>query len=205
MKIAFFTDHKFVLADQLVYTSGALNKKIWDRYLFEYVDSLSIYGRKSIVDKPLEISSHDSSNVYFNFLDGYSNIYDIFKSDKLLFRDILADVDMAICRFPGEIPNRAAKVATQLGVPVLAEIVACVRDGLFFNGSIQARLYSGLAYLRMISAVRDCMFASYVTNNFLQNRYPCTGITSAISDVNLSIPDPLILKRRIKVIRNDQS
>lgn len=200
MNVAFFTDHKFVVLNQEVFTTGSLNKLIWDRYLSKDVSKLMVYGRQSFIDKPFAISSHSSSKVHFNFLQTYSNFSSILKSDKHVFRDLLANVDLAICRFPGEIPNRAADAAKELGVPVFAEVVGCVRDGLFFNGSMQAKVYSGLAHLRMKSAVKSSSFANYVTQNFLQSRYPSKGSMSAISDVNLPELDQAVLNTRIERI-----
>ena len=49
--------------------------------------------------------------------------------------------------------------------------------------------------------MRHAAYAVYVTNAFLQRRYPTRGISAAVSDVELTPADAAVLARRLEKIR----
>jgi len=86
------------------------------------------------------------------------------------------------------------------GKPVLVQAVACVSDGLRHHSSWKARAYAPVAYRRMQRAVREAGFVQYVTQHFLQSRYPTKGQSVGVSNVELLVPGPEVLARRLERI-----
>ncbi|MFU8807397.1 MAG: glycosyltransferase family 4 protein, partial [Bradymonadaceae bacterium] len=82
------------------------------------------------------------------------------------------------------------------------ELVGCTFDALFHHGHPLARLYAPCSRLRVQNAVARAPFVHYVTAEFLQKRYPSTGIEAAFSDVSLPTPCPAVLDRRLARIRD---
>ncbi|EIY9865846.1 glycosyltransferase, partial [Escherichia coli] len=101
---------------------------------------------------------------------------------------IASQYDIIIARLPSEIGSIFAQAGRKLNKPVLIEVVACVWDNLYYFGTIKAKLYAPLAYVRMRNLVKQADFVHYVTSSFLQKRYPTKkgALTLSASDVILS-------------------
>ncbi len=99
-------------------------------------------------------------------------------------RSCLEDCSLAICRFPSVPAYKAAGEACRMQIPVLAE---CMGDALdaSWNHSAAGKLVAAYYYLSMKRWVRKSSFALYVTDRFLQERYPCPGRACAASNVAL--------------------
>jgi len=83
----------------------------------------------------------------------------------------------------------------------LIEIVGCPWDSLW-NYSLKGKIIAPYMYFAMKIVVKNAPFAIYVTNEFLQHRYPCKGKSIGCSDVSLPMQDESILKNRIRKIKN---
>jgi len=103
--------------------------------------------------------------------------------------------DILIARVPSFISYFAQEAAIKYHKPYLIEVVACAWDA-FWNYANLAKLVAPFALYRCKKSVAKAEYAIYVSNKFLQNRYPNTKKTSAISDVILpEIPDDVIKKK----------
>ena len=185
MIVGFFTDHKFVTFNGNVYTTGSLEAEIWSKYLVHGVEQLKVFGRETKFQKPRAKSYRPG--VKFHFLKDYSNLNSLLFSNNQEIREAVSSVDFVICRLPSEIGYRAISEAIKVGKKVYAEVVACPSDNLSNYGNFVAKAYSWVAFSRMRKAVQSAQFVTYVTQEFLQKRYPAKidSITSAISDVSI--------------------
>jgi glycosyltransferase involved in cell wall biosynthesis len=111
---------------------------------------------------------------------------------------LFAEVDAVISRLPSELGIEAATLALRLGKPLALDIGGCVLDGMRFHGSLAGKLYAPVAYRRMRGVVRQAGWVSYVTQRFLQERYPARkeARTVACSDVDLPEPSRDVLTAR---------
>ena len=105
--------------------------------------------------------------------------------------------EAVIGRLPSEIGLAAVSLARKSGKPVAIEMVACPWDGLRSHGSTVARLYAPVAYWRTRRAVAASHFVRYVTDEFLQRRYPTRGRSIVASDVDLPPADGAVLDARL--------
>ena len=102
---------------------------------------------------------------------------------------LILQADAVIVRLPTELGREAAHLAMRAGKPVAVEIGGCAFDDLRSQGSIQGKLYAPLAYLRTRAVVRHSHWASYVTQEFLQARYPAAKGARTVACSNVDIPD----------------
>ena len=111
---------------------------------------------------------------------------------------LVARHDAVIARLPSEIGFLAVSTARAAGKPCAVEVVGCPWDGLWHYGSLTGRAYAPVAWLRMRRALHLADHAIYVTNAFLQRRYPTQAPnTAAASNVILKDVSPALLDARL--------
>jgi glycosyltransferase involved in cell wall biosynthesis len=98
---------------------------------------------------------------------------------------------------PSEIGEAAIAVARKQRKPTAIEMVACAWDTLWNYGTWQGKVYAPISYLRTRAALAKASHVIYVTEKFLQTRYPTNGKSAAVSDVVISPSSPDVLKRRV--------
>lgn len=119
-------------------------------------------------------------------------------------RDIentVKNADIVVCRCPSMIGYHAAALAHKHGVPVYTESMACAWDG-YWNHGLSGKILAPYMFLGMRKTVREADFALYVTNEFLQKRYPCRCESVAVSNVKVQNIDEQFLTNRIERINS---
>lgn len=112
-----------------------------------------------------------------------------------LVREAVQSHDVIIARQPSIIGRLAVQDAKKLGKPYLIEAVGCPWDALF-NYNWLGKLYAPYAFFKMRSTLKNAPFVLYVTNRFLQKRYPNMGNHVGVTDVVLGAADPQALTKR---------
>lgn len=107
--------------------------------------------------------------------------------------------DYIIARLPSIIGNIAIKYAIKHNKPYLTEVVACPWDA-FWNHSLKGKIIAPFMYLKTRYNVKHSKYTIYVTNKFLQKRYPTKGESTNCSNVVIPKPDENILFKRLKKI-----
>jgi len=124
----------------------------------------------------------------------------IFRIKKLIAESVSAH-DIVIARLPSLIGREAIKRAKEFHKPYLIEVVGCPWDALS-NHSFIGKLYAPFAYFLLKRQVYNAPFVLYVTQFFLQSRYPNKGVNIGITDVVLNDTDELSLDKRITNLKN---
>lgn len=106
-----------------------------------------------------------------------------------------------IVRVPSDSGTIAADYCNKIGKPYLAEAIGCPWDSLW-NHSLKGKALAPKMREDMRRVMRNAPYSVYVTNEFLQRRYPTEGITAAISDVELRPMEQSVLDTRLAHIRN---
>ncbi len=192
MKALFTHDHYF-LKDQegTIYSTGKLPYSIWERYLI-YFETLTIAARMQAIMGETKINNLNVSsgmNVSFVPIANLSSPIKMISNRKDSIDKIekaLQSVDILIARMPSEISALSIELAIKHGKPYVVEVVGCVWDAFWNYGGLQGKIYAPFASIRAKKLIRRAPFAIYVTSSFLQNRYPCDGLTTACSDVELN-------------------
>jgi glycosyltransferase involved in cell wall biosynthesis len=195
-----------------LYTTGSYNENVWKRYL-SLCDKLSFISRKdsNIFDEIIAKNKFQflDTNI-INFIeipDMTSSYLAYFSKDKRnetnrIIEDEVLKHDFLIVRLPSEAGCIAIECAKKYNKPYLVEVVGCIFDTLWSH-SYKGKVLAVSKFLRMKSAVKNANYAIYVTNEFLQNRYPCNGKTIGCSDVVLQGCRKVFCKREICKIKNN--
>ncbi|MFP7492494.1 glycosyltransferase [Terribacillus saccharophilus] len=208
MEALFVHDHIFYRdTKNNFYTSGKLPYEIWTRYLKSF-DKLTIAARVKDIDDSHDLSKLNLSsgpNVSFLPLPSISSATGIIKHKRTakerLFNKI-SSIDAVIVRLPSELGSLATSISQKLNKPYAVEVVAYAWDALWNYGSLVGKLYAPWANMRVKKQVSRAPFALYVTEKYLQSKYPTHGVTTNVSNVELLPFDTdIILSKRINRIR----
>lgn len=85
--------------------------------------------------------------------------------------------------------------------PFLIEVVGCTWDA-YWNYNNLGKLIALPSFIYMRKIVKNSKYVIYVTNKFLQKRYPTNGINTNCSNVYLKEIDECVLRKRLDKINN---
>ncbi|WP_206214670.1 glycosyltransferase family 4 protein [Adlercreutzia sp. ZJ242] len=98
------------------------------------------------------------------------------------------------------IAYRAARLSFKRDVPVLVEAMGCAWDA-YWNHGLYGKIVAPYMYFEMKYIVSKARYVLYVTERFLQERYPCSGKSCHASNVDIKINNDLVLKDRLKKLK----
>ena len=107
--------------------------------------------------------------------------------------------DVIVARLPSLIGSWAFLEAKRLDKPVLVEFVACTRDALW-NYGVLGKVTAPYFYLKNRLLLRYSSHTIYVTEQFLQTRYPSRGKSIQCSNVELKSSGEDVFSRRLNRI-----
>lgn len=132
-----------------------------------------------------------------------------FKSPKLYFKyrglaekTIALEIekaDIAILR-DSTSSDIALKYVKKKGIPYIHECVGCNWDSMWNHGLL-GKFLAPYAYFKAKKQIAEAPFVYYVTNKFLQNRYPTKGISVGCSNVVIQNVSEDVLKKQLTKIR----
>jgi glycosyltransferase involved in cell wall biosynthesis len=203
VSLLFCHDHRFIVGpDRAVYSRGQYSKDIVARYERAF-GTMVIAGRVMPAPEPFDATRLnrvlDDSSRFLPIAD-LSSARTLLVGDAAVRRQLeqaMAEVDAVVVRLPSEVGLLAGDIARRERKPLVTEVVACVHDGLTSHGGSKARAYAPLARHRMRRAVAASDWTLYVTERFLQGRYPSRGEQVSVSNVQLPPPDAGVLSRRL--------
>lgn len=102
---------------------------------------------------------------------------------KSIIRKAVQDSDVLILRL-SSCASIAMKYAKKYNKPYIFENVGCSWDSLW-NYSLLGKIMAPFAFFQERRDTRNSMFVYYVTNSFLQKRYPCKHFSVNCSNVVL--------------------
>lgn len=114
-----------------------------------------------------------------------------------IIEEQVSKTDFLIIRLPGMISRMALRLALKYKKPYIVEVVGCVWDSLT-NHSIKGKLLAPYEFISTRKAIRNSQYVTYVTNEFLQRRYPTNGKCVGISDVELTPIDKRQLDKKLE-------
>lgn len=109
--------------------------------------------------------------------------------------------DIVIGRLPSFSGFLCAKYAKKLNKPFFAEVVGDPWDA-YWNHSIAGKIIAPYMFFKTKSVVKNADYALYVTNEFLQKRYPCKNESIGVSNVLIKDINEDILQNRIRKIES---
>ena len=110
--------------------------------------------------------------------------------------------DFCIIRLPSFIGTIALHYAIKEQKKYLVELVGCPWDSFWNYGNLQGKIVAPIMYGITRYYVSKAINVIYVSNEFLQRRYPNRHCSIGCSDVNLLYIDDNILLKRLKKINS---
>ena len=202
MKATFFHDERFFYNEKDVY-SVSFGYEVWQRYLkvFDYLVVVARYRETRDFDTS-RLKKSSGANVSFTKVPNFKSmrtLYKYFEARKIIEEEV-KKADAIIVR-NSTIGDIAVKYAIKYQKPYAYEIVGCPWDALWNYGNIQGKILAPFAYLRTKKIAKNSKFTLYVTQKFLQKRYPTKGYSKGCSDVFLPIIEEKVLINRIEKIK----
>jgi glycosyltransferase involved in cell wall biosynthesis len=203
VRAVFAHDHVFIRHEGCVYSPGRLPYAAWQRYL-DHFSSLTVVARARTATNAGEVAGltrADGPGVQFAFQGSDRGVRRLLPRASAAdgeLRELILSVDAVIARIPSRIGARVAGIAADAGLPNAVEIVGSAFHALWHHGSLAAKLYAPLLDIQTRHAASRASAALYVTQQYLQQRYPCSGPTAAASNVVIPAPDPQLLDLRRK-------
>lgn len=207
MKALFSYPGRFYKSDDGSILSNDANQQYFERYLNAFDEIIVItrvfnLNNCSVNVKKTNIINHPKIS-FFALPETASLKWMLYGRYKIIpeLDKLLDNVDALIVRMPNGIGTTLINIAEKKGVPWAVEVVGCAWDALW-NHSIKGKILAPISYLKNKRCIAKSKYALYVTDEFLQKRYPCNGYTVACSDVDISFVDDKIIEKRIQRIES---
>jgi glycosyltransferase involved in cell wall biosynthesis len=199
MRVAVTTDHRFFRTpDGAVWTDGINSYEFWTRYLKPF-DEVKVLARVKPAASPgpgYQLAS-GAGVVFVPLPDYWGPAQYVSKALAIqsCIRQALAARDAVILRVSSHIANCAASVLRLQNRPYGLEVVNDPYD-VFTPGAVRYRarpVFRWWFTRELRRQCRDAAGVAYVTDQALQQRYPCPAYSIALSDVE--IPSAAIADR----------
>ncbi|GIC31265.1 hypothetical protein SUT328_14610 [Streptococcus parasuis] len=135
----------------------------------------------------------------------YRDIPDAIRNRKKIIgelEEVIAKSDKVIIRMPSVLGMFATQICKKLKKDYLIELVACPWDGYINHTNPIGKLLAPIMYFKTKGVVSNAPNVLYVTNDFLQRRYPTNGKSCGCSDVVINEINDLDLQSRLNKINS---
>lgn len=204
MKALFCYDGPFYKDEEGSYYGRNLNDKMFERY-FTVAESLEIAIRTREIrreDARNSMSMIQNPNISVTECPNLSSVKGLLLSTSRaykLLKSRISEADVVFIRLPSNIGNLAVSLCRKMKKKYLIEVVGCPWDA-YWNYSFQGKFFALPAMLIMKRNVKNATDVVYVTNEFLQKRYPTNGNSIGCSNVELTPMIDEVLQERIEKI-----
>lgn len=203
MKIFIATETRVYKVGERLYTSNSF-RVVLERY-HKAFHEVVLCTRLQNVDKNDLPKSYEDATDFVDDTVELSNLKEVVfgKKDKQIQNQI-KNCKLVVARVPSVVAYRAASIAKKLAIPYMVEVVGCTWDS-YWNYNWKSKPLALPSYLIMRKVVKNANYASYVTEYFLQKRYPCICDSIHASNVIVDCSESGVLERRLEKIRNKQN
>lgn len=198
-------DRRFIKhQDGVWYTEGPKGAETGERYL-RWFDHVTVAGRAGrmdglTVDRLNRLDSQGLEMVALPNLSGITARLKSLQRVRMTLLDLINQHDAVIARMPTQLGLETIRLASAANKPVAVDLGGCAWDGLRAYGSLKARLFAPLSLRQVQSAISRTQWVSYVTQEYLQKRYPAAqgARTIGCSNVDLPAVDEAPLRQRLE-------
>lgn len=191
-----------------VYCSTTLTDDLFQRY-FRVVDELYVATRVYKIETTYleahqeKITLPGVKIIEFPNLNKPQYVLTRIPEAKKRLTDAISKVDLVFIR-GGIIAVLASRICRKAGKPYLVE-VAGYAWGEYWNHSYIGKLIAPYMEYQSKKSIRDAKYVVYVTEKWLQNKYPTNGESTYASNVILQDIDDDSLDRRLEKISKRKS
>lgn len=202
MKVLLAHDHQILKYKDKYYSTGGFTTNTLKRYTSIFGKLVFISRQKEVYQKHESYTLLEESNTTFYKVPNFKSLRYIYKEieARKTIKKAVIECDYIITRLPSSIGFLALEYAKKYRKPYLIEVVACPWDS-YWNHSTIGKFVAPIEYFKMRKAVKQSNYNIYVTNCFLQKRYPTLGTSISCSNVELVQHDFDVLNKRLKKIQ----
>lgn len=202
MQLLYISTFMFYKNDSETWALPSCSDTFFEKYL-DVFDTVRVLGEevKDYLDKTALVKMK-KCNIDVNILPANTHPKD-FKNDRILKKILIKEISDAKAILIKPSSRRgmmAIKIAEKLGKPYMIEMTGDIHNALMQNPNPLKRMYAPLLYKQIKRSISNCEYGLYVSNSYLQRKYPIKGKMCGCSDVILEKSDERILKKRIKKI-----
>lgn len=200
MKIFIATETKVYRVSSRLYTSNSF-RTVLERYHAAFHEIVLCTRISTINMDKLPKSYEDATNCIDDTVE-LTGLKEAVVNNRILeMREQIRKCKLVVARVPSVVAYRAAHIAKKYGIPYFVEVVGCTWDS-YWNYNWKSKLIALPSFLIMRKVVKNAAYASYVTEHFLQKRYPCKCDSIHASNVIINCNEKGVLERRLERIRN---
>lgn len=97
----------------------------------------------------------------------------------------IKEADFIVLRQPSFFSDKLYKYIKKWNKTYLTEVMECTWDALYNHGLL-GKIIAPYSFFKMKQIVRNANFCTYVTEKFLQKRYPCKNRSIGVSNVYIN-------------------
>lgn len=189
------------------YYSIGFNDKLMERYA-DIFGNVGIVTRVDRTDISAYVETDKLSVDKYKLVEypNYLTLKGIFANKRGSTRRLENEIsrcDALIIRLPSFIGSKCVKIAKKYKKPFLIELVGCPWDSLRNHG-LSGKMLAPYMCLMTKHQVKKATDVLYVTNEFLQRRYPTKGRQIGCSDVELQHDGKGVICRKSESEKNEK-
>lgn len=208
MNVAFFHDTVLKYDGKgKYYTKGGMNEKVMKQYL-KYFSAIEMVTRVDDIKPNEDVSKmglNTCENVNYNLIKKLNFFSLFFGNDRKKIKDAVKRNDCCIIRMPSFVGIVACIEAHKQKKKYMIEMVTCPLDSLSNHGGIVYKILAPIVAFINKKLVKRASYVRYVTEKFLQKRYPTNGVAFACSDVRINKMEQSVLEQRISKIQKTKN
>jgi len=207
MKIAFVFDTVLLKKENDYYGQTLTYDFFKERYLDKIDELIVITRSKNMKKNDNTITGYkktNGKNVTISPILNYHQIPDIIlkkRKIKKQMSNLLLECDKVIIRMPSILGIVACDICQNHNIPYMIEMVACAWEGYNNHRNPLGKILAPFIFNSTKRRVKNCNFVLYVTEKFLQERYPSKGASYSCSDVILPHNDDKVLEKNLEKIK----
>lgn len=198
MNITFILDVKLKENNGKYYTTGAVDKEYLKKYQFYEENKLNVICRKDETKNIEGLACANGKNIQFNCINNYMKI----KNKKEDFINIIKNSDLCIVKMSSILGIVLLRYIRKYNKKYVVELVGDAPAALWYNKGVKGKILAPFFYLITRWILKRAENVIYVTNKYLQKRYPNNKKNIGLSDVMIGKPNQIILERRLKKIND---
>lgn len=193
----FVHDHRFPKSEKNYFYSYGFDAEFFSRYK-NIFGQINIVGRevKHIEDYKRK-SGKVEDDVYFFTIKKYTDLLN--ENKRISLENKIRNSDILVIRLPSILGLYSIYLAKKTNKPYIIELVGCPWDA-YWNMDIKKKISAPFITFFTKKAIKNSKYVIYVTENFLQRRYPTKGNYIACSNVTITDISDASLEYRLKKI-----
>lgn len=157
------------------------------------------FGKDVDLVKQERIEDLDVDFVFMKKINSIKSLLvDRLENERIIEREVRV-CDLCVAHVPSFLGDTVARIAKKYHKPCLNVVVGCAWDA-YWNYNLVGKLMAPFRYLSLRQVQADATYSIYVTNEFLQQRYPTKGHSIGCSNVNITTGNETALRMRLEKI-----